>query len=185
MFASSSSPDANMCNAKSTAALVVALSCISSTAAFAGASDPTDIVIRSSPTAAADREALIAAVAILPTPPVRIAVVDVMQNRPPVRDYLLTLDAFTVAGNGVIYIVQQSAVLRGARGDAKLFRAMLATIIWHEMTHLEGKDEHGARKAEEELWTRFVRDGVCDQVTALRYLQALRKRPDDTALARR
>jgi hypothetical protein len=30
---------------------------------------------------------------------------------------------------------------------------------------------------------RFVRDGVTDQVTALRYLQALKKRPDDQLLA--
>ena len=60
---------------------------------------------------------------------------------------------------------------------------MLATIIWHEMAHLSGADEHGARKAEQELWTRYVRDGVCDQMTALRYLRALAARPDDTVMA--
>jgi len=152
---------------------------------FARAATRTDIVVGPGPTAAADHDAVAAAVAMLPTQPVRIAVWDVMQNRPPVRDYLLTLDAFTVEGNGVIYVVQQSTVLKGARADSRVFRAMLATIIWHEMAHLDGKDEHGARKAEEELWSRFARDGVCDQTTALRYLQALSKRPDDTALARR
>jgi hypothetical protein len=32
---------------------------------------------------------------------------------------------------------------------------------------------------------QFVRDGVTDQVTGLRYLQALRTRPDDQRLASR
>jgi len=47
------------------------------------------------------------------------------------------------------------------------------------MAHLNGADERGARKAEEDLWMRFVRDGIADQVTALRYLQMLKNRPDD------
>jgi hypothetical protein len=62
---------------------------------------------------------------------------------------------------------------------------MLATVIWHEMAHLDGADERGARKEEEALWMRFVRDGVADQVTALRYLQALKRRPDNQLLASR
>jgi hypothetical protein len=53
------------------------------------------------------------------------------------------------------------------------------------MAHLDGADERGARQAEEQLWTRFVRDGVSDQVTALRYLRALTKRPDDPLTASR
>jgi len=168
---------------KHSAAVVWLVSCLVLCTPFATAADRTDIVVRPGPTAAADREALAAAVAMLPVKPVRIAVKDVTQNRPEVRSYLLTLDAFIVPGNAVIYIVQQSAVLKAARADSTLFRAMLASIIWHEMAHLQGKDEHRARRAEEELWTRFTRDGVCDQVTALRYAQALRKRPDDTALS--
>ena len=76
-------------------------------ARFILASDnPTDIVVAPGVTAAMDRQALAAAVAMLPKSPVRIAVVDVAQNRPEVRDYLFTLDAFTVNGNGVIYVVQ-------------------------------------------------------------------------------
>ena len=99
--------------------------------------------------------------------------------------YLLTLDAFTVNGNSVIYVIQQSAVLKAARDGSTLFRAMLATILWHEMAHLAGEDEHGARKAEENLRQQFVRDGVTDQMTGLRYLEALRNRPDDQLLASR
>jgi hypothetical protein len=78
---------------------------------------------------------------LLPEVPLRIAVIDVTGNRPPVRDHLLTLDAFTVKGNGVIYVVQQSALLQGARGGSPIHRVMLATVLWHEMAHLKGADE--------------------------------------------
>jgi hypothetical protein len=145
----------------------------------------TDIVTSPGLAGNADKAALAAAVALLPQAPVRIAVIDVTQNRPPVRDYLFTLDAFTVKGNAVIYVVQQSQLLKGARAGSALHRAMLATVLWHEMAHLSGADEHGARQAEEELWIRFVRDGLADQITGLRYLQALRRRPDDQLLASR
>ena len=155
------------------------------TSARVRASDaPTDI-IATGPTASSDRDAIDAALALLPSRPDRIAVLDVSQNRPEVRSYLLTLDAFTVKGNGVIYVVQQSEVLMRARSGALLFRAMLATILWHEMAHLAGEDEHGARTAEEDLWKQFVRDGVADEVTSLRYLDALRRRPDDMLMASR
>jgi hypothetical protein len=102
-----------------------------------------------------------------------------------VRDYLLTLDAFTVPGNDVIYVVQQSQLLKGAHTGSALHRAILATVVWHEMAHLSGADERGARQAEEKLWMQFVRDGLVDQVTGLRYLQALKRRPDDDRLTSR
>jgi Zn-dependent protease with chaperone function len=145
----------------------------------------TDIVTSPGLVGAAEKDALAAAVALVPQAPVRIAVIDVTQNRPPVRDYLLTLDAFTVKGNAVIYVVQQSELLKGARAGSALSRAMLATVLWHEMAHLSGADEREARQAEEKLWMQFVRDGVTDQVTGLRYLQALRTRADDQGLASR
>jgi hypothetical protein len=153
------------------------------TPALAG--PPTDIIMIPGPSAEADKAALAAAVALLPTAPVRIAIIDVRQNRPAVRDYLLTLDAFTVQDNAVIYVVQQSELLKGARAGSAVHRAMLAAVLWHEMAHLDGADERGARRAEEDLWTRFVRDGATDDVTGLRYLQALKKRPDDQLLASR
>jgi hypothetical protein len=143
----------------------------------------TDIVTSPGPSGAADKDALAAAVALLPEAPVLIAVIDVTQNRPPVRVYLLTLDAFTVKGNAVIYVVQQSQLLKRARAGSALYRAMLATVLWHEVAHLSGADERAARQAEEKLWMRFVRDGLADEVIGLRYLQALRRRPDDQLLA--
>jgi hypothetical protein len=42
-----------------------------------------------------------------------------------------------------------------------------------------------ARIREQELWTSFVRDQRVDDVTALRYLSALTKQPDDQLLALR
>jgi hypothetical protein len=61
---------------------------------------------------------------------------------------------------------------------------MLATVLWHEMAHLSGADERGGQ-AEERLWMQFVRDGLTDQMTGLRYLQALRRRPGDQRLPSR
>jgi hypothetical protein len=84
-----------------------------------------------------------------------------------------TSDAHVAAdlqkGNAVVYVVQQSQLLKEARGSA-LHRAMLATVLWHAMAHLSGVDERAARKAAETLWMQFVRDGLADQVTGLRYL---------------
>jgi hypothetical protein len=145
----------------------------------------TDIVTGGGPDSAAEKSALAAAVALLPEAPLRISVINVNENRPAVRDYLLTLDAFTVKGNLVLYVVQQSELLKRARTGSPLHKAMLATVLWHEMAHLSGADERGARQAEEKLWMRYVRDGLADQVTGLRYLQALRRRPDDQLLASR
>ena len=87
---------------RSTHAAVVFTIFLSVTVSSARASD-TDIVTVLGPTASVDWEAITAAVETLPSQPIRIAVMDVTQNRPDVRNYLLSLDAFTVAGNGVIY----------------------------------------------------------------------------------
>jgi len=142
----------------------------------------TDIVIEPIPESAEIRAALIAAIGLLLKAPTRIAVMDVTAARPGVREHLLTLDAFTVEGNAVIYVVQQSDLLRRARTGARVYRAMLASVLWHEMAHLAGSDERAARRAEEDLWTRMVRDGVVDTQTGLRYLKALKQRPDDHRL---
>ena len=123
-------------------------------------------------------------ITLLPKRPAIVVVFDATEARPEVRQKLLTLDSFVTREGQAIYLVRQSKVLQGAvEGRDTLFDYMLATIIWHEMAHLSGADEHGARKAEQELWTRYVRDGVCDQMTALRYLRALAARPDDTVMA--
>ena len=145
----------------------------------------TGIVTSAGPTRKADAAAVRAAIELLPTHPTQVAVIDVTRNRPDVRDHLLTLDAFTVPGNDVVYLVQQSQVLTLARSGAPFNRALLASIIWHEMAHLRGEDERQARRAEQDIWQRFVRDGVTDQLIAMRYLKILEQRPDDRPIAAR
>jgi hypothetical protein len=61
----------------------------------------------------------------------------------------------------------------------------LAAAIWHELAHVDGADERGARDREQMLWTTFVRDQRVDQMTALRYLSAISTRPDDQPMALR
>ena len=119
------------------------------------------------------------AVRLLPKSPVQVAVIDADEARPEVRATLLRLDAFTVPGSTIVYLVKQSGVLQGAAKGSQFYDHMLASIIWHEMAHAYGAGERAARRAEEQLWIQFVRDGIFDQVTALRYLQALTNRPHD------
>ena len=125
------------------------------------------------------------AIALLPRRPIHVAVIDAEEAKPDVRETLLKLDAFTLRLDAVtmdrsrvVYLVKQSTVLQEAAKGLRFYEHVLASIIWHEMAHLDGADERGARRAEEQLWTRFLRDGISDQVTALRYLNALAKRPD-------
>ena len=132
------------------------------------------------------------AIAQLPRRPIHVAVIDADEAKPDVRETLLKLDAFTLRLDAVtmdrsrvVYLVKQSAVLQEAAKGSRFYEHVLASIIWHEMAHLDGADERGARRAEEQLWTRFLRDGISDQVTALRYLNALTKRPDDRLTASR
>jgi hypothetical protein len=112
----------------------------------------------------------------------QVAVIDADEARPEVRETLLRLDAFTVRGSKIVYLLKQSAVLQGAAKGSRFYEHMLASIIWHEMAHADGAGERAAQRAEEQLWTRFVRDGIFDPVTALRYLQALTKRPHGVEL---
>ena len=132
------------------------------------------------------------AIAQLPRRPIEVAVIDANEAKPEVRATLLKLDAFTLTLDAVtmdrskvVYLVKQSTVLQEAAKGSLFYEHVLASIIWHEMAHLDGADERAARRAEEGLWTRFVRDGIFDQVTALRYLNALTKRPDDRLMASR
>lgn len=132
------------------------------------------------------------AIAQLPRRPIHVAVIDADEARPGVRETLLKLDAFTLRLDAVtmdrskvVYLVKQSAVLHEAATGSQFYEHVLASIIWHEMAHLDGADERGARHAEEQLWTRFVRDGISDPVTSLRYLNALTKRPDDRLMTSR
>jgi hypothetical protein len=151
----------------------------------AGAPDWKWLVVCDGPNADARRDVVVKALKLLPRLPSRVAVLDVSDARPEVRDVLLGLDGFSLRGSSVVYIVEQSSLLKGAlEGSASHVHA-LAAVIWHEMAHADGADERDARKREEELWTTFVRDQRIDGMLALRYLKALASRPDDQLLALR
>jgi hypothetical protein len=155
------------------------------TFALAGPTARESRIVVDGPTAVGERKAIAEAMRLLPRLPERVAVIDAEQARPDVKATLLGLDAFTVKDNGVVYLVRQSALLQGAVQRQAFHTCALASIIWHEMAHAEGADEREARRREQSLWTTFVRDQRVDEVTALRYLEALTKRPDAQLLAAR
>ena len=142
-------------------------------------------IVVDGPTARAERQAIAEALRLLARLPERVAVIDAQQARPDVKATLLRLDAFTIKDSGVVYLVRQSALLEGAVQRHAFHTYALASVIWHEMAHAEGADEREARRREQSLWTTFVRDQRVDEVTALRYLEALTKRPDGQLLATR
>lgn len=168
-----------------TAFVVAMVTVLSPWRVRADAPDWKRLVVCDGPNADARRDAVVKALKLLPRLPSRVAVLDASEAKPEVRGLLLRLDGFIVRGSSVVYIVQQSALLRGALEGSALHTHALATVIWHEMAHAEGDDERDARKREEELWTTFVRDQRIDGIAALRYLKALTSRPDDELLASR
>jgi hypothetical protein len=145
--------------------------------------DFDDMIVTHGPDARLERTALIRALRLLPRHPWRLAVIDAEEARPDVRAKLRSLDAFTTSGGEVVYVLRHSVVLQGAMSGSRVHSLALASIIWHEMAHIDGADERQARRAEEDLWRRFIRDGAIDHVVALRYLSALARRTDDELLA--
>jgi hypothetical protein len=151
----------------------------------AGTPDWNTLIVADGPDAPSERQALAAAVRLLPRSPARIAVIDANDARPEVRDKLLSLDTFITHGSPVVYVLRHSPLLRGARAASPFHTLALAAALWHELAHIDGADEREARKREEALWTSFLRDQRIDQATGLRYLTALSKRPDDQLMAAR
>ena len=125
------------------------------------------------------RDAVRRAVELLPRRPAGVLVIDVNDAKPEDRDYLLKLQAFVLRGSGTIYLTMHGDVLRGAIKGSQFHEYLLATVIWHEMAHVGGADEAEARRQEEELWKRFIRDNLVDRDLALRYLDTLKKRAPD------
>ena len=123
------------------------------------------------------------ALAHLPRRPIQVVVIDANAVKPEIREKLLGLEAFTMDRSKVVYLVEQSIVLQEATRGSPFYECMLASIIWHEMAHLDGADERVARRAEEKLWMRFLLNRIVDREDALHYLNALVKRPPVDAVA--
>jgi hypothetical protein len=151
----------------------------------AGLPDWDRLIVADGPNAPSERQALVAAVRLLPRSPARIAVIDANEARPEVREKLLSLDTFITHDSPVVYVLRHSPLLRGARAASPFHTLALAAALWHELAHVDGADEREARRREEALWTSFVRDQRIDQTTGLRYLSALSKRPHDQLMAAR
>jgi hypothetical protein len=122
------------------------------------------------------RETVSRAVALLPRRPQSVLIIDVEEAKPEDVEHLRTLQAFVLQGQPVVYLTKHGDALRAAVTGSRFHEYMLATVIWHEMAHLEGADESQARRREEELWTRFIVDNVVDRDAALNYLAMLHKR---------
>jgi hypothetical protein len=132
--------------------------------------------------APAESEAAIRrALGLLPRRPVEVAVVTADRVEPHSRERFWRSEAFFSKGSPVVYLTSHSPVLKAAQEGSSIHVHVLAAIIWHEMAHLEGADEPEAQRREAAMWTRFVRDGLVDRVTALRYLKRLADRHTETA----
>jgi hypothetical protein len=60
-------------------------------------------------------------------------------------------------------------------------RLVLASLVWHELAHVNGADERAAFEQERLLWRRFIAAGLVDGTFGLAYIVRL----DDEAGASR
>jgi hypothetical protein len=111
------------------------------TFALAGSPAVESRIVVDGPTADGERKAIAEAVRLLARLPELVAVIDAEQAKPDVKATLLRLDAFTIKESRVVYLVRQSALLRGAVQRREFHTFALASVIWHEMAHAEGADD--------------------------------------------
>jgi hypothetical protein len=115
------------------------------------------------------------ALKLLPRQPEKVSLVDANDTSGLLYE-LQHVEAFVMRGERVVYLVTQGVTLRKALKGAGVFDYVLATVIWHEMAHIDGGDETKARLEEEQLWEQFVVGRRVDSVRGLRYLALLKKR---------
>jgi hypothetical protein len=116
------------------------------------------------------------ALRLLPRCPPRVTVVEEHQVRTEFRVRFRRAEAFVSKGEPVVYVTSHSPILRAAADGSSAHVYALATILWHEMAHLDGADEAEAQHREEVLWTRFLLDDHVDRTAGLRYLSRLARR---------
>ena len=136
------------------------------------------------PAAAADAAAYDAVIArvlkLLPRQPEKVTVVDAHATAGLSSERLHHVEAFVKHGERVVYLVSQGVTLQKALKGAGVFDYALATIIWHEMAHIDGADETKAQLEEEQLWQEYVLARRVNSARGMKYLTLLRKH---TALA--
>ena len=86
------------------------------------------------------------------------------------------VEAFVNRGGRVVYLIRQGVTLQATLKGPGIFDYALATVIWHEMAHIDGADEVAAQEAEEQLWREFIVSQRVDRTRGMRYLALLEKR---------
>ena len=132
-------------------------------------------------------EAITRALRLLPRQPEKIEVVErdegshVRQGTAHVKDLkdvkdVEHVEAFVNHGGRVVYLIRQGVNLQAALKGPGIFDYALATVIWHEMAHIDGADEVAAQEAEEQLWREFIVSQRVDRNRGMKYLALLEKR---------
>lgn len=111
--------------------------------------------------------------ALLPSVPTRIVILDLNSLTPASRQRVRGLEAFVLAGHSSVFVIRQGSTLRLAELGDVVDVLVLASVIWHEMAHLEGLGETAALGREQELWREFVRSGRVDAAAGMTYAARL------------
>jgi transketolase C-terminal domain/subunit len=114
------------------------------------------------------------AVRLLARQPDQIVIVE-RDNQSRFRKGKAHVEAFVADGQRV-YLVRQGVTLQAALKGPGIYDYVLATIVWHEMAHIDGADEAAAQEAEEQLWMQFIVARGVDSTRGMQYLALLRKR---------
>ncbi len=120
-------------------------------------------------------EAIARALRLLVRQPEKIVVVE-RDERSRERSGRPHVEAFVNHGGRVVYLIRQGVTLQATLKGPGIFDYALATVIWHEMAHIDGADEVAAQEAEEQLWTEFIVSQRVDRTRGLKYLALLKKR---------
>jgi hypothetical protein len=115
------------------------------------------------------------ALRLLPRQPEKVVLVE-RATGPHMHSARPNVEAFVNNGGRVVFLVRQGATLQAASKGPGIFDYALATVIWHEMAHIDGADEAAAQQAEEQLWREFIVSQRVDRPRGMRYLALLQKR---------
>ena len=122
------------------------------------------------------REAVGRALRLLPRQPLKVLIIEADAAPHLLQKNTRHIQAFVIPGNRAVYLLRQGVSLQQALKGPGVFDYVLATVIWHEMAHIDGADEVHAQMEEEKLWTQFVVARRVDADQGLRYLALLKNR---------
>jgi hypothetical protein len=112
------------------------------------------------------------ALAVLGQPRLQVVIFDPLQYDASHRATLERFEAFVLARKPEIYLNRRGQAIQEALSGRPDGVYIVAAILAHERAHLDGKDETGALKAEEECVYRFMKEGRIPVDVALAHLQS-------------